>query len=75
LFAGLKDLEEDTHRHIHLENSVLFPAAEVLVSRKESPAPTSCSITPPASTSCQIPAQAPSSCQIPSPAPTSCKIR
>jgi len=27
LFAGLKDLEEDTHRHIHLENSVLFPAA------------------------------------------------
>lgn len=27
LFAGIKDLEEDTHRHIHLENSVLFPAA------------------------------------------------
>lgn len=27
LFAGLKDLEEDLHRHIHLENSVLFPAA------------------------------------------------
>lgn len=30
LFAGLADLEEDLHRHIHLENSVLFPAAEVL---------------------------------------------
>ncbi len=27
LFAGLGDLEEDLHRHIHLENSVLFPAA------------------------------------------------
>lgn len=30
LFAGLADLEEDLHRHIHLENSVLFPAAEQL---------------------------------------------
>lgn len=28
LFAGLADFEEDLHRHIHLENSVLFPAAE-----------------------------------------------
>jgi regulator of cell morphogenesis and NO signaling len=27
LFAGLADLEEDLHRHIHLENTVLFPAA------------------------------------------------
>lgn len=27
LFAGLADLEEDLHRHIHLENSVLFPTA------------------------------------------------
>lgn len=27
LFAGLEDIEQDTHRHIHLENSVLFPAA------------------------------------------------
>jgi regulator of cell morphogenesis and NO signaling len=27
LFAGLRDLEEDLHRHIHLENAVLFPAA------------------------------------------------
>lgn len=27
LFAGLLELEDDLHRHIHLENSVLFPAA------------------------------------------------
>lgn len=27
LFAGLHELEADLHRHIHLENSVLFPAA------------------------------------------------
>ena len=27
LFSGLQELEEDLHRHIHLENSVLFPAA------------------------------------------------
>lgn len=33
LFEGLKDLEEDLHRHIHLENSVLFPAAEALAAR------------------------------------------
>lgn len=30
LFAGLLELEEDLHRHIHLENSVLFPAAKSL---------------------------------------------
>jgi regulator of cell morphogenesis and NO signaling len=30
LFAGLADLEEDLHRHIHLENQVLFPAALTL---------------------------------------------
>lgn len=30
LFAGLADLEEDLHRHIHLENHVLFPTAEKL---------------------------------------------
>ncbi len=30
LFAGLAELEEDLHRHIHLENHVLFPAAETL---------------------------------------------
>ena len=27
LFAGLAELEEDLHRHIHLENAVLFPKA------------------------------------------------
>jgi regulator of cell morphogenesis and NO signaling len=27
LFAGLEDLERDLHRHIHLENNVLFPQA------------------------------------------------
>jgi regulator of cell morphogenesis and NO signaling len=27
LYAGLADLEKDLHRHIHLENNVLFPAA------------------------------------------------
>jgi regulator of cell morphogenesis and NO signaling len=31
LFAGLRDLEEDLHRHIHLENAVLFPAAQAMV--------------------------------------------
>lgn len=30
LFAGLAELEEDLHRHIHLENSVLFPTARKL---------------------------------------------
>ena len=30
LYAGLKDLEADLHRHIHLENNVLFPAATEL---------------------------------------------
>ncbi len=33
LFAGLRDLEEDVHRHIHLENAVLFPAARVMAER------------------------------------------
>ena len=33
LFAGLKDLEEDLHTHIHLENAVLFPAAQALAQR------------------------------------------
>lgn len=27
LFAALSELEEDLHRHIHLENAVLFPQA------------------------------------------------
>ncbi|MEX2380915.1 MAG: iron-sulfur cluster repair di-iron protein [Opitutales bacterium] len=31
LFDGLQDLETDLHRHIHLENSVLFPAARKMV--------------------------------------------
>jgi len=30
LFAGLADLERDTHQHIHLENNVLFPRAVAL---------------------------------------------
>jgi regulator of cell morphogenesis and NO signaling len=33
LFAGLRDLEEDLHQHIHLENSVLFPAALALAEK------------------------------------------
>jgi regulator of cell morphogenesis and NO signaling len=31
LFAGLTELEDDLHHHIHLENSVLFPQAMALV--------------------------------------------
>ena len=27
LYAGLEDLEKDLHRHIHLENNILFPKA------------------------------------------------
>lgn len=34
LFAGLADFEEDLHRHIHLENSVLFPQAQALVEQQ-----------------------------------------
>jgi len=30
LFAGLEELETDLHRHIHLENSVLFPVARAM---------------------------------------------
>src|SRR5512140_3712260 len=30
LYAGLKDLEADLHRHIHLENDILFPGAVAL---------------------------------------------
>lgn len=29
-FSLLKEFEEDLHRHIHLENNILFPKAEVL---------------------------------------------
>jgi regulator of cell morphogenesis and NO signaling len=38
LYAGLEDLEKDLHRHIHLENNVLFPkaiAAETDIVMKE----------------------------------------
>lgn len=31
LFAGLLDLEEDLHRHIHLENAVVFPQAQAMM--------------------------------------------
>jgi len=34
LFADLQDLEEDLHRHIHLENAVLFPTAQKLVEQQ-----------------------------------------
>ena len=33
LYAGLEELERDLHRHIHLENNVLFPAAAQLEAR------------------------------------------
>ncbi|MEO6740402.1 MAG: hemerythrin domain-containing protein, partial [Chthoniobacteraceae bacterium] len=33
LFAGLREMEEDLHRHIHLENAVLFPAARAMMER------------------------------------------
>jgi regulator of cell morphogenesis and NO signaling len=33
LYAGLEDLERDLHKHIHLENNVLFPAAAELEAR------------------------------------------
>lgn len=34
LFAGLADLETDLHKHIHLENAVLFPKAQALVTEQ-----------------------------------------
>ncbi len=34
LYAGLQDLEKDLHRHIHLENNLLFPAATELEQSK-----------------------------------------
>lgn len=33
LFAGLRELEEDLHFHIYLENSVLFPAAQTMTTQ------------------------------------------
>jgi regulator of cell morphogenesis and NO signaling len=41
LFAGLKDMEEDVHFHIHLENAVLFPAAQELAKNPQ-PKKSSC---------------------------------
>ncbi len=35
LYAGLRDLEADLHRHIHLENNVLFPGAVALEEGRE----------------------------------------
>jgi regulator of cell morphogenesis and NO signaling len=29
-FSLLQEFEEDLHRHIHLENNILFPKAEIL---------------------------------------------
>ena len=29
--AGLKEFEEDLHRHVHLENNILFPLAEKMI--------------------------------------------
>ncbi len=37
LYAGLQDLERDLHRHIHLENNVLFPAAGRLEQKLNGP--------------------------------------
>jgi regulator of cell morphogenesis and NO signaling len=33
LLDGLKELERDTHSHIHKENNLLFPAAVALEAR------------------------------------------
>ena len=33
LFAGLEEIEQDLHRHIHLENAVLFPTARELAQK------------------------------------------
>jgi regulator of cell morphogenesis and NO signaling len=33
LFAGLAEMETDLHRHIHLENAVLFPTALAMAKR------------------------------------------
>lgn len=34
LFAGLAEMEADLHRHIHLENAVLFPSALALAAKQ-----------------------------------------
>jgi regulator of cell morphogenesis and NO signaling len=33
LYASLAEFEEDLHRHVHLENSVLFPRISALENR------------------------------------------
>lgn len=33
-FAELKEFEEDLHRHVHLENNLLFPLAEKMMSQQ-----------------------------------------
>ncbi len=33
LYQGFQELEQDLHRHIHLENNILFPRALVLEQR------------------------------------------
>ena len=38
-FSLLREFEEDLHRHIHLENNILFPKAEILEKRFEHPKP------------------------------------
>jgi regulator of cell morphogenesis and NO signaling len=38
LFAGLRDLADDLQRHIHLEETVLFPCAEKMLKSSEAPA-------------------------------------
>lgn len=38
LYAGLKELEADLHRHIHLENNILFPGALALEEGRPRPA-------------------------------------
>ena len=35
--AGLHEMEEDLHRHVHKENSILFPRAEKLASTRLAP--------------------------------------
>jgi regulator of cell morphogenesis and NO signaling len=37
LFVKLEEFEEDLHRHVHLENNILFPAAKALEARLSEP--------------------------------------
>jgi regulator of cell morphogenesis and NO signaling len=53
LYAGLADLEFDTHLHIHKENTLLFPRAQALEDGDVTPAATP-SMAPPSA--CQLPA-------------------